>query len=101
MTFSYLAFFGAVFLVSAVAGGLLGLLCRGRMVITILFGLILSLLLFAAFEWMFGSPEEWSWQSPLTSSVYLFAPFVVLVATPTLLTALLVGCCVMRRRKVI
>jgi hypothetical protein len=95
MTFSYLAFFGAVFLVSAVAGALLGVLCRGRIVITIVLGLILSLVLFAAFEWKFGSPEEWSWQSPITSSVYLFAPFVVLVATPTVLAALIVGCCVM------
>jgi hypothetical protein len=98
MTFSYLAFFGAVFLVSAVAGSLLGLVCRGRVGITIVFGLILSLLLFAAFESMFGSPEEWSWQSPITSSVYLFAPFVVLVATPTVLSALLVGRCVVRRK---
>ena len=98
MTFSYLTFFGAVFLISAVAGSLLGLLCRGRVVITILVGLVVSLLLFAAFEWKFGSPEEWSWQSPITSSVYLIGPFAVLVATPTLLTALIVGRCVMRRK---
>jgi hypothetical protein len=98
MTFSSLAFFAAVFLVSAVVGSMLGLLCRGRVGITIVFGLVASLLVFAAFEWKFGSPEEWSWQSPITSSVYLIGPFAVLVARPTLLAALLVGRCIMRRK---
>ena len=98
MTFSSLAFFAAVFFASAVAGSLLGLLCRGRVGITIILGLVASLLVFAAFELKFGSPEEWSWQSPITSSVYLFAPFAVLVATPTILAALLFGRWVMRRK---
>jgi|SRR5439155_22275474 len=98
MTFSSLAFFGAVFFVSAVVGSFLGLLCRGHVVITILLGLVTSLLVSAAFEWKFGSPEEWSRQDPITSSVYLIGPFAVLVATPTLLAALLIGRWVMRRK---
>ena len=97
MTLSSIAFFAAVFCVSAVIGAVLGIFCRGRVVDTVALSLLVSLLFFAALEWRFGSPEEWSWQYPLTSSAYLVGPFVALVAAPTVLAALVVGRWWMRR----
>jgi hypothetical protein len=91
MTPHDIAFFAAVFCISGVIGAALGILCRGHIVRTVVFSLLVSLLFFAALEWRFGSPEEWSWQYPIASSAYLVGPFVALVAAPTALAALVVG----------
>jgi hypothetical protein len=98
MTPRGIGFFSVVVCFSALVGSLLGLFCRGRIVLSIMLGLLVSALVFAALEWRFGSPEEWSWQYPLTSVTYLVAPFLLLVATPTVAAAVFVGRWCLRRK---
>jgi hypothetical protein len=98
MTSHDIAFFAGIACVSAVIGVILGILCRGRSVVTVVCGGLASLLLFAALEWRFGAPEEWSSQHPVASSAYLFGPFVILVAAPLVGAALLISHWVMRRK---
>jgi hypothetical protein len=90
MTLRNVTLFVAVFCISAVMGALLGILCRGRVVFAVALSVTASILLFAAIEWRFGSPEEWSWQFPITSLAYLFAPFVIFVAAPAVGAALFI-----------
>ena len=91
MTLNSIAFFVGIFCISTVIGALLGIFCRGRVALTLFLSLVLSLSFFAALEWRFGIPEEWSWRDPITSSAYLVGPFAALVAAPTILAALFVG----------
>ena len=98
MTPRDIGFFAIVVCTSAFIGSLLGLFCRGRMPLTVLVSLLVSALLFVALEWRFGSPEEWSSQYPLTSVAYLVAPFLLLVATPTVAAAVFVGRWCLRRK---
>ena len=98
MTPHDISFFAAIVCVSAVVGVILGIVCRGRSVATVGCSVLASLLLFAALEWRFGAPEEWSWQHPISSSAYLFGAFLILVATPLLGAALLVSHCVTRHK---
>ena len=91
MTPHDIVFFAVVFCISGVIGAALGILCRGQLGRTVTLALLVSLFFFAVLEWTFGSPEEWSWQYPITSSAYLVGPFVALVAAPTVLVALVVG----------
>jgi hypothetical protein len=98
MTLSSIAFFVGIFCISAVIGALLGIVCRGRVALTVLLSLVVSLLFFASLEWQFGSPEEWSWGDPITSSAYLLGPFAALVAAPTVLAAVFVGRWWLRRK---
>jgi Na+-translocating ferredoxin:NAD+ oxidoreductase RnfD subunit len=98
MTPHDLGFLVAVVCISAVIGTLLGIVCRGRPRISIFCSVVASVLLFITLEWRFGSPEEWSWQHPVTSSAYLFGPFLILVAAPLIGAALLVGHRMMRRK---
>jgi len=98
MTPHDVAFFAAIACVSAIVGVILGVVCRGRSAVTIVFSGLTSLLLFVALEWKVGAPEEWSWQHPIASSAYFFGPFLLLVAGPLILAALLVSRWVMRRK---
>ena len=98
MTSHDIGFFAVIVCVSAVIGVILGLACRGRTAVTIVCGVLASLLLFIILEWRFGAAEEWSWQDPITSSAYLFGPFVILVAAPLIGTALLAGRWLLRRK---
>ena len=84
--------------VSAIIGLILGIVCGGRSVVTVVCSGLTSVLLFAALEWKFGAPEDWSWQHPVASSAYLFGPFVILVAAPLVGAALLISRWVMRRK---
>jgi len=97
MTPHDIGFFAAIFCSSAVVGVILGFVCRGRSVVTIIYSVVTSLLLFTTLEWRFGAPEEWSWHHPIASSAYLFGPFLILVAAPPVGAAVVVGRCVMRR----
>jgi hypothetical protein len=92
------AFLAGTVCVSAIIGVIVGVVCRGRSVVTAVCSGLTSLLLFAALEWRFGAPEEWSWQHPIVSSAYLFGPFVILVAAPLVGAALLISRWVMRRK---
>ena len=98
MTSHDIIFFAVIACVSAIVGVTLGIVCRGRSAVAILCSALASLLLFAALEWRFGAPGEWSWQHPVTSSAYLFGPFLILVAAPLIGAALLVGHHMMRRK---
>jgi hypothetical protein len=98
MTPHDVVFFTAIASVSAIVGIILGIVCRGRSAVTIVSSGLTSLLLFVALEWTFGAPEEWSWQHPIASSAYLFGPFLLLVAGPLVIAALLVSRWVMRRK---
>ena len=91
MTPHDIGFFFAVVSVSALIGALLGIMCRGQTRISVIFGIVASILLFLILEWRFGSPEEWSWQEPFTSPAYLVGPFGFLICAPMLLAALFVG----------
>ena len=90
MTLRDIGLFVTVFCVAAVMGALLGILCRGRVALAVVLSVIASILLFAAVEWRFGSPEEWSWQFPITSAAYFFLPFVILIAAPAVGVALFI-----------
>jgi hypothetical protein len=96
MTPHDIALFAAIACVSAIVGVILGIVCRGRSAVTIVCSGLTSLLLFAALEWRFGAPGEWSWQHPMASSAYLLGPFLLLVAAPLVIAALLVSRWVMR-----
>jgi hypothetical protein len=48
-------------------------------------------------EWKFESPEEWSWQFPITSAAYLVGPFMLLVLGPLLIAAILTSRWISRR----
>jgi hypothetical protein len=96
MTPHDIAFFAAIACVSAAVGVILGIVCRGRSAVTIVSSGLTSLLLFAALEWRFGAHGEWSWQHPIASSAYLFGPFLILVAGPLVVAALLIRRSVMR-----
>jgi hypothetical protein len=98
MTPHDIALFAAIACVSAIVGVILGIVCRGRSAVTIVCSGLTSLLLFAALEWRFGAPGEWSWQHPIASAAYLFGPFLVLVAGPLIMPALLISRRVMRRK---
>ncbi len=98
MTPNDIGLFAVIVCVSAVVGVILGIVCRGRSVATVVCSALASLLLFAALEWRFGAPEEWSWQHPIASSAYLFGPFLMLVAAPLVGAALLISRWVMRRK---
>jgi hypothetical protein len=98
MTPHDISFFAAIVCVSAVVGVTLGIVCRGRSMVTLVCSGLMSVLLFATLEWKFGAPGEWSWQHPIASSAYLFGPFLILVAAPLVGAALLVERWVMRRR---
>jgi hypothetical protein len=90
--------FAVIVCFSAVIGVILGIVCRGCSFIAVVCSALASLLLFAAFEWRFGAPEEWSWQHLVASSAYLFGPFVILVAAPVVGAALLISRWVLRRK---
>src|SRR5437879_10982333 len=97
MTVRDVSFLAVVFCVSGVMGILLGVLCHGGARLAIASSVVVSLLFFMALEWRFGSSEEWPWQSPIANSAYLFGPFLLLVAAPTVGAALLAGRWVRRR----
>jgi len=78
-------------------GILLGVLCHGRVRLAIASSVVISLLFFVSLEWRFGGPEEWPWQSPIANSAYLFGPFLLLVAAPTVAAAVVAGRWVRRR----
>ena len=98
MTPHGIGLFAVIVCVSAVVGVILGIVCRGRSVVAVVCSALASLLLFAAFEWKFGAPEEWSWQHPIASSAYLFGPFLIFIAAPLVGAALLISRWVMRRK---
>jgi hypothetical protein len=98
MTSHDIIFFAVIACVSAIVGVTLGIVCRGRSAVAILCSALASLLLFAALEWRFGAPGEWSWQHPIASLAYLFGPFLILVAGPLVVAALLISRWVMRRK---
>lgn len=91
MTLRDIRFLAVVVCLSAVMGVLLGVLCRGRTGLAVASSVVISLLFFTALEWRFGSPEEWPWQSPIVNSAYLFGPFLILIAAPTIVAAVLAG----------
>ena len=97
MTLRDISFLAVVFSVSGVVGILLGVLCHGRARLAVASSVVISLVFFVALEWRFGSSEEWPWQSPIANSAYLFGPFLLLVAAPTVGAALLAGRWVRRR----
>jgi hypothetical protein len=92
--------FASVFCASAVLGAVLGFLCRGRFILTVVLSLIASIVFFAMLEWKLGSPGEWSSEYPIVSSAYLAAPFGVLVLGPTLMAAVFVTRWWMRRKTI-
>jgi hypothetical protein len=96
MTPQDIAFFAAIGCVSSIVGVVLGVVCRGRFVVTLISSGIARLLLFVTLEWRFGAPREWSWQHPIASSAYLFGPFLIVVAGPLIVAALLISRWVMR-----
>jgi hypothetical protein len=98
MTPPDIGFLIVVACISTIMGVFLGILCRGRGGLTVVCGVVASVLLFAGLEWRFGSPEEWSWEYPITSLAYLFGPFVILVVAPSLGAALLAGHWIRRRQ---
>ena len=98
MTPHDIGFFAAIVCVSAIVGVILGIACRGHSVVALVSSGLASLLLFAALEWRFGAPEEWSWQHPIASAAYLFGPFAIFVAAPLVGAALLISRWVMRRK---
>ena len=100
MSLHALIFFGGVFLASILLGGIVGFTMRRRLAVAVGCSAFLSILFFAALEWRFGSPDEWSWQQPLVALAYLFGPFVFLVGAPTALSALLVGRWCTRRENI-
>jgi len=91
MTPHAIGFFAIIFCVSAVIGALLGILCGGREAISIVCSFVASLLFFAVLEWQVASPGVWSPQHPITSLAYLFGPFLVLAAFPSVVAALVVS----------
>ena len=62
--------------VCVVLGSVIGYLCRGRIAIAVPLSFTASLAFFVYLEWT--SPtrsQEWSWQHPVESSMYLIGPF--------------------------
>jgi hypothetical protein len=98
MTASSIGFFTALLCISAVTGALIGIVCRGRVIITVVAAIVVSVAFFVFLEWKFGSPEEWSWHDPLTSAAYLVGPFGYLIGAPMVLAALFVGRWCMRSK---
>ena len=83
MTTRDVGFLSVVVCISAVMGVVLGILCRGRTRLAITSSVLISFVFFVTLEWIFGSPEEWPWQSPIVNSAYLFGPFLIRIAAPT------------------
>src|SRR5437879_105746 len=98
MTLRDIGFFVAAFCISLVIGSLLAILCRGCVGLTVISSAVVSFVLFVTLESRFGSSDEWSWQYPVTSSAYLYGPFLILVLAPTVGAALFVSRWVMRRK---
>jgi hypothetical protein len=97
VTLSGIAFFATIFAISALIGTVLGIICRGRVVPTVLAVMFSSVLFFVLLEWKFGSADEWSWQYPIQSAAYLIGPFGFLVVAPMLLSAMYIGPWIGRR----
>jgi hypothetical protein len=78
--------------VCAILGAVVGYLCRGRVGLEIFLSFVVSLAYGVCLEWT--SPlrsQEWSWQNPIESAMYLVGPFVYFLFVPAVIAALLVG----------
>jgi hypothetical protein len=83
--------FLAIFAISACIGAILGLLCRAHHIAAIILSIFASIAFFALAERRIGDPGEWSWQHPIASAAYLFAPFAALFVAPAVASAIFVA----------
>jgi hypothetical protein len=85
--------------VCVVLGSVIGYLCRGRIALALPLSFIASLAFCVYLVWTSPMrPQEWSWQYPIESFMYLIGPFLYAFFAPATLAAVLVGRWSQRRR---
>ena len=84
-------FFLYIAMICAVAGAVVGYFAARRDRTAFVASAALAVMLFILCGWRFGAPDEWSWQQPVESAMYLVGPFTCLFLLPAVAAALTVG----------
>lgn len=84
--------FAVIAAASALGGAIIGFLCRGRALLEFVASIIVSAAFMIFLQWRAGTlANEWSWEHPFWSLLYLLGPYVLFLLLPMAAMAALVG----------